>query len=636
MQKPKFYVTTPIYYVNDAPHVGHAYTTMAADIVARFYRLLGYNVFFLTGTDEHGQKLENAAKDAGMAPKDFADKVVLHFKEMNKELNISNDHFIRTTDSYHVEFCKLMYDLLKSNGDIYKGDYSGLYCVACEKFVKEVDLEDGKCPDHKIVPQPVKEESYFFKLSKYQDKLLAFYEKNPDFISPAFRQQEIINRVKEGLNDLSISRTSITWGIPVPDDPAHVMYVWIDALSNYISALGYPGEKYQKYWPANVHIIGKDIAWFHMVIWPAMLMSAGLPLPQKVFAHGFWTVDGTKMSKTLGNAVRPIEMKKKYGIEAFKYYLFSKAQFGQDNDFSERELVDVLNSELADDFGNLVNRIVVLIQKYFGGLIPVPAEVTPEETAFSNQFTFTSEIMQFYKDFEFSRVLKSLWDILRSMNKYITDKEPWVLFKQKKIDELAIVLFNLLEGTRIVITLLQPLLPETSQKVLDVFGVTARGLDATRWRFNAGYSNGSLLKAPSLILFTKKEFIVEEKPKGENQKMSQPSDIPPIKPEISYDDFSKVDMRSAKIVAAEGFPDSKKLVKLTVECGTETRTIVAGIAQYYTIDQLVGKRIIIVANLAPRKLHGVKSEGMLLAVDINDEPILLQSDKDTKTGYPIR
>nr|MDO8108774.1 methionine--tRNA ligase [Candidatus Sigynarchaeota archaeon] len=642
MVKRKFYVTTPIYYVNDSPHVGSAYTTIAADIIARYYRLLGYDVFFLTGTDEHGQKLETAAKEAGLTPKEFTDKVVETYKQAWTELNVSNDHFIRTTDGYHEEFCKIIFNKMKAAGDIYKDVYEGLYCVDCEKPVKEIDLVDGICPYHKKPPEHLKEENYFFRLSKYQQQLLDFYEKNPDFISPAFRKQEILNRVKEGLIDLSVSRTTIKWGIPIPDDPAHVMYVWIDALSNYISALGYPGEKYKKFWPADLHLIGKDIAWFHMVIWPAMLMSAGFPLPKKVFAHGFWTVDGQKMSKSLHNAVRPLEMKAKYGLDAFRYYLFCKAQFGQDNDFSERELVEILNSDLADVFGNLANRVIVLVQKYFGGNVPVPASISKDEEEFKVRFSVIDEIKQAYQDLDFSKAIRILWELIRYMNKCITDAEPWVLFKNKQMDKLETLLFNLIEGLRIATILIQPVMPDTCNTLLDAFAVKARDIPSATWRDKKGFQKGSSLAVKSLILFTKKEY---------NKEMKQPATITEttskretivseqkleaIKPEVSFDDFTKLDLRTAKIISAEAFPDSKKLVKLQVDLGVEKRTIVAGIGKQYKPEALVGKNIIIVANLAPKKLHGVMSQGMLLAADINDEPILLMPDKDVKQGYPI-
>ncbi|MHA1680189.1 MAG: methionine--tRNA ligase [Promethearchaeota archaeon] len=630
-EKTKFYVTTPIYYVNDDPHIGHAYTTLAADIIARFHRLLGQDVFFLTGTDEHGKKLEIAASEAKKTPQEFVDIVVEKFKKMNADLNISNDHFVRTTDGYHVDFCKVIYNRMKDNGDIYKGFYEGLYCIGCEKFIREIDLEDGKCPLHKKKPEKMKEETYFFRMSRYEKQLLTFFEENPGFISPSIWQQEIINRVKGGLEDLSISRASIKWGIPLPDDPNHVMYVWIDALSNYISALDYPGKKFKRYWPADVHLIGKDIKWFHMVIWPAMLMSAKIPLPKKVFAHGFWTVDGTKMSKSLKNVVRPGKMKEKYGVDEFRYYLFSKAQFGQDNDFSEKQLVEVLNTELADDLGNLVNRIVVLIQKYFKGIIPVPAPGWEEEKDIEKKFNIRAEIKEYFLKFEFSKALKALWEKLRWMNKFITDTEPWVLFKENKMDTLESVLFCLAEGLRLISILLSPVMPATCERIFEVFRLQDQDYDAATWRNDKSFKEGTTLKDKKLILFKKKEYIQEKE-----EKTMDEGKLPEIKDEITYEDFLKLDMRSAKILAAEPVPKADKLVKLSVECGPEKRTVVAGIAQHYTVDELVGKNIIILVNLKPRKIRGILSEGMLLAVDLEDHrPVLLVPDKDVKSGYPV-
>ncbi len=639
-------MTTPIYYVNDSPHVGSAYTTTAADIVARFYRLLGHDVFFLTGTDEHGQKLENAAKEAGMEPKPFVDKVVETYKHAWAELGITNDHFVRTTDKSHVEFCQVIFKKMMDAGDIYLGHYDSLYCVGCEKALKESELVDGICPFHKTKPEHLQEENYFFKLTKYKQQLLDYYEKNPGFISPAFRKQEILN-ILQDLEDFSVSRATLKWGIPIPGDPSQVMYVWIDALSNYISALGYPGENYKKFWPADVHLIGKDITRFHMVYWPAMLMSAGLPLPRKVFAHGFWTVDGQKMGKALGNVVRPLEMKVKYGLDAFRYYLFSKAQFGQDNDFSEKELVNVLNTELADDLGNLVNRVIVLVQKYFDGRIPVPGKPSKEEDEFKARFQTLDQVRQAYTEFDFSRALKMMWELLRFMNKCITEAKPWDLFKNKQLDALGSLLFTLLEGLRIVMIWLQPVMPGTCEQVLDAFGVADahRDFAHSSWRHENGMARGGSLAAKSLILFTKRELAPpatkqtdQGKPETQDNKEGKTTsekNLEPVKPVVAFDDFMKIDLRSAKITSAEPIPKSKKLVKLQVDIGVETRTIVAGIAKHYTPEQLVGRNIIVVANLAPKELGGTMSQGMLLAVDINGEPILLQPDKDVKPGSPI-
>ncbi len=620
MSKPKFYVTTPIYYVNDTPHVGSAYTTIAADILARFYRLSGYEVYFLTGSDEHGQKIEVAARSAGMEPKAFVDNVVKAYKKAWVDLNISNDAFIRTTDEYHVEFCKTIFKKMNFAGDIYKGLKEGLYCVGCEKFLTDTDIVDGMCPLHKIAPEFLKEENYFFRLSRYQQKLLEYYEKNPDFISPVFRKQEIINRVRDGLIDLSVSRTTIKWGIPIPDDPDHVMYVWIDALSNYISALGYPGEKYQKFWPADVHLVGKDILWFHTVIWPAMLMSAGLPLPHKVFAHGFWTVDRQKMSKSLHNVVDPLVMKKKYGLDAFRYYLFSKSQFGQDSDFSEKELVEILNTDLADVFGNLVNRVIVLTQKYFQGTVPFPTECSAGEEEFKSQFNVIKDIELAYQELDFSKALHLLWDLLRAMNKYITDKQPWELFKRKQMGELQSLLLSLIEGLRITAILIQPVMPGTCEKLFDAFGLKNPNLKDAIWRCENGFKIGSTLRVKSLILFSKKEYSQE--PASEPPKLEQEGhlavDNPPVlnAGTVSYEDFQKFHFTVGTIIEAKPVPGAQKILELKVDLDTELRTIVGGIAEIYTPADLVGKNIVILENLEPKTLRGIKSQGMLLAADV--------------------
>ncbi|MHA1271411.1 MAG: methionine--tRNA ligase [Candidatus Helarchaeota archaeon] len=508
IMKNKWYVTTPIYYVNDKPHIGHAYTSLAADIVARYYRLKGYDVFFLTGTDEHGQKLENVAKALNKNPKEFADEAVVHFKNMNRELDITIDHFIRTTDESHINFVQNMYLKIKNNGDIYKGFYEGPYCVGCEKFIRDIELVDGKCPLHKKEPIEIKEESYFFRLSKYTDKLLRFYEENPEFISPSYRKKEIINRVKEGLKDLSISRQTIKWGIPVPDDPLHVIYVWLDALLNYISALEFGSEKYKKYWPADVHFVGKDILWFHTVIWPALLMSAKLPLPKMVFAHGFWTVDGNKMSKTLGNVIDPIEMKNKYGLDEFKYYLFNKSRFGHDNDFSEENMINVINTELADEFGNLVNRIIVLTNLSFNGKIIIPEKITEYESMFKELMKNYNEILKAYEKYEFHKVFDILRQILKEMNKIITDTESWTFKKQGKIEELKSFIFGLLECLRYISILLLPVMPNKAEKILKALGFSKENqniqdFSTLGWRNKNGLYKSKQITVKKLILFKK-------------------------------------------------------------------------------------------------------------------------------------
>lgn len=493
----KFYLTTPIYYPNAVPHIGHAYTTIAADVLARYKRLKGYDVLFLTGTDEHGLKLQRAAEKAGKSPKEFVDELAKRFKDAWDALGISYDDFIRTTEERHVKVAQQVFKKIYENGDIYKGIYRGLYCVGCENYITEKDLVDGKCPHHKKEPELIEEESYFFRLSKYQDKILELLQK--DFLFPVERRNEIINRVKEGLKDISVSRTSFTWGIPVPIDKKHIMYVWIDALTNYISALNYPyGEKFKKYWPADLHLIGKDIVWFHAVIWPALLLSAGIELPKKIFAHGFWTVEGQKMSKTIGNVIDPIEMKEKYGIDAFRYYIFRKVPFGSDGDFSEKELVEMVNNDLGDELGNLVNRTLVMLDKYFNGEIP-----EKEEDEIIEEVNCVNEISKFMDDLNFSKALERIWVGIRAANKYINDNEPWNLYKKGETKRLKTVIYNLADSIRIISILISPFVPNIAKKIADALGIEIKNFDDA---VPGKLEGGRKVREKSLILFKKVEF----------------------------------------------------------------------------------------------------------------------------------
>lgn len=459
--RKKFYITTPIYYVNDVPHIGHAYTTIIADILARWHRLRGEDVFFLTGTDEHGEKVENAARKAGKSPKEFVDEIVKKFLEVWKKLNISYDDFIRTSEKRHE---KVVVELIKkifANGDIYKGEYEGWYCTPCETFWTEIQLIDGKCPECGREVKKVKEEAYFFRLSKYQKKLLEFYEKNPNFLSPKFRAKEILNRVKGGLKDLCITRTTVKWAIPFPLDKKHFLYVWIDALTNYISALGWPeGEKFKKFWPADVHLIGKEINWFHSVIWPAILFSAGIEPPKMVFAHGWWTVEGQKMSKSLGNVIDPIEISEKYSVDALRYFLVREVPFGEDGDFSEKALIARINGELVADLGNLIYRVLSLVEKF---------EEEPKEFKGKKELEERlnlSAIEKFFENLELYKALEEIWSFIRATNKYINEKEPWKL----RGEELRNVLYNLLEACRVISILIYPFMPQTAEKICEQLG----------------------------------------------------------------------------------------------------------------------------------------------------------------------
>ena len=488
-ERKKFYITTPIFYVNDKPHIGHAYTMIVADILARWHRLRGEDVFFLTGTDEHGEKIQKSAIAAGKTPQEFGDGIVDRFKATWKALNISYDFFIRTTDENHIETVQKFISLLQQKGDIYKGEYEGWYCVSDETFLTELELVDGKCPYCGKPVERVKEESYFFRLSKYREALLDHYKENREFLSPSFRAQEIINRVKEGLNDLSISRTSVTWAVPFPGDNKHFVYVWLDALVNYISALGWPeGEKFREFWPADVHLIGKEINWFHSVIWPALLMSAGLPLPRMVFSHGWWTVDGKKMSKSVGNVVDPMDLLSRYTDDEIRYFLIRSMPIGQDGDFSEKALAERVNGELLADLGNLVSRIIAIADKAdvsFLGENILEKEINIEK------------IDKAFEKVDINAALEEIWSFIRKMNKYVDSTQPWRL----KGEELSEVMYNLLEGLRVLSILLYPFMPRTAEKIASQLGTEITSLDDCKFKpFNGKIRRGehlfSLVKVP--------------------------------------------------------------------------------------------------------------------------------------------
>ncbi|WP_129126773.1 methionine--tRNA ligase [Geomonas oryzae] len=468
--KPAFYVTTPIYYVNDVPHIGHAYTTLAADVLARYKRLKGFDVFFLTGTDEHGQKVEKAANAAGETPLELADRVMKRFQSLWEKLEISNTDFIRTTQERHKKGVSVLFERVMEKGDIYLGEYEDWYCTPCETFWTETQLIDYKCPDCNRPTEKLKEESYFFRMSKYQDQLLAHIEANPDFIQPKSRRNEIISFVKEGLRDLSVSRTTFSWGIPVPGNDKHVVYVWFDALTNYITALGYPqeGGDFEKYWPCDVHLIGKDILRFHTVYWPTFLMAAGLPIPKKVFAHGWWTVEGQKMSKSLQNVVEPNMLVDKYGVDAVRYFLLREVPFGLDGDFSHQALIHRINSDLANDLGNLLNRSTAMLGKYFGGVLQTPGEESELDKAYREKtVAMIEQVDGFIDELAFSRALQAIWEVISAGNKYIDETAPWTLAKDpEKRERLSTVMYYMLESQRIVYTLLSAFMPKTAQKGL--------------------------------------------------------------------------------------------------------------------------------------------------------------------------
>ncbi len=617
--KKTFYVTTPIYYPNDVPHLGHAYTTIAADVLARWNKLNDKDTFFLTGTDEHGKKIEQVAEKAGKKPKTFVDSIVPEFKEAWKKLNINYDRFIRTTDSDHEQVVSVILAESHKRGDIYEGYYEGLYCTACEAYYTDKDLEEGCCPIHKKPVEKIKEESYFFKLSKYQKKLLEYYKKNPDFISPKSRRQEIINRVSAGLQDLSISRTSFSWGIPLPFDKEHVCYVWFDALTNYISGIGYleDKERFDKFWPADVHIIGKDILWFHTVIWPAILMSVGIEPPKKVFAHGWWTVHNEKMGKSAGNAIKVDQLIGFAGVDSARYFLLREAVFGEDGDFSEAALIERHNNELANKLGNLVSRVSTLAETY--GL----KEAKPIE---SKKLIKTVE--KHMTALEFDKALNEIFAFIDKLNEYIQEKKPWETKDSK-------VLWQLSNGIKDVAVLLSPFIPETSEKIAKTFG-----FDISLNTLKEPLKISKIKKAP--ILFTKIEHkpeTLENADKNKKVKVNNTKEIEGVMTldQVKYDDFAKLDLRVATIKNAEDIDGADKLYKLSVEIGSEKRTILAGIKQYYDKKSLIGKQIIVIANLEPRKMKGLVSEGMLLAASSDDKStvVLISPEKPVNSGLKI-
>ena len=629
----KFYITTPIYYVNDIPHLGHAYTTIAADVLARYYRQRGYKTFFLTGTDEHGLKIQQTAEKKGISPKELADKTHIKFKELWEVLNISYDRFIRTTDEDHINAVQHIFQKCYENGDIYLSEYESWYCVGCEEFKTETEIKDNdyKCPIHQKKCEKIKEESYFFRLSKYQDKLLELYEKHPEFIKPDYRRNEVISFVKQGLKDLSVSRKRdrVKWGIPVPFDENHTIYVWFDALTNYLTGVGYPevnSEMFKTFWPADLHIVGKDILRFHTVYWPAFLMSAGLDIPKQVFAHGWWTVEGEKMSKTLGNVVNPFEAVKEYGVDEIRYFLLREIPFGQDGDFSKKAVIGRINSDLANDLGNLVSRTLSMINKFNKGVVECLEE--GNRTELENQYEelykktlkdFSSHI----EKLEFNKALEKVWEFIDFLNKYIVKTEPWKL-KKENSDYLKTVLYVLADGLLLIGYLLYPFMPKKMEQLLEYIGF--EDLPDNIKPFS--YPSGSIVKKKIKPLFPRLEEPEEDKKvsKKEEKKEEKKDEY------ISIDDFVKLKFRVGEVLQAEKIEKSDKLLKLLVDLGDEKRTIVSGIAQYYKPEELIGKKIIVFANLKPRKIFGIQSQGMILASKDENGLKLLTVDGDIKNG----
>lgn len=655
MSQKTYYITTPIYYPSNKLHIGNAYTTIACDAMARYKRLRGYDVFYLTGTDEHGQKLQKRAEEEGLTPLEFIDPIVDWIKDLWAKLDISYDDFIRTTEPRHEEIVKKIFEKLEKNGDIYLGEYEGYYCVPCEAFWTEYQSKkDGKhiCPDCNREVSLVKEQSYFFRMSKYQDRLLKYIEEHPEFIQPESRRNEMINNfLKPGLEDLCVSRTTFDWGIPVPGNPKHVIYVWLDALANYITALGYMSEddsKYKKYWPADVHMIGKDILRFHTIYWPIILMALDVPLPKKVFGHGWLLMPDGKMSKSKGNVIDPKFLIDRYGSDGIRYFLLREIAFGQDGVFTPEVFIQRLNFDLANDLGNLVSRTVAMIEKYFEGVVPEPG--AEEDVDASLKEVARQAIIGLEENMDemrFGNALSHLWELVSRTNKYIDETMPWVLAKdESKRERLGTVMYNLVESIRIISIALQPFLTKAPQKIWAQLGIREdKGI--TDWdsmkQWGSFKPGVKVQKGEALFprLDLEKEIAAIDEStaasrKQQEQKQQEQKQQKPIetKPTIQIDDFAKVELRVAQVLAAEKIPKADKLLKLQLDLGFETRQVVSGIAQYYQPDELVGKKVICVTNLAPVKLRGVESNGMILAASQGDQ-LTLATVPDTMPNGAI-
>jgi methionyl-tRNA synthetase len=687
----RFFITTPIYYINAEPHLGHAYTTMVADAAARAHRLMGDDVFFLTGTDEHGQKVERAAQKAALNTSVFADQVSRKFRDLLPILNISNDDFIRTTEPRHHTASQALWRRVRERGHIYKDNYEGWYCTVDEVFVPDTQLQNGRCPICGNAVERIAEESYFFRLSAFRDPLLDHYRNHPDFVTPKARRNEMIAFLEAGLEDLSVSRTSFKWGIPVPDDPAHVMYVWFDALTNYMTAAGYGNSdeaavaRFERYWPADVHLIGKEIVRQHAIYWPAFLLAADLALPRQIVSHGWWLMEGAKMSKSRGNVVRPQGYIDRFGLDALRYFVFREMVFGQDASFTDEAFLTRYNSDLANDLGNLVSRAATMIHRYCGGLVPAPdgeAQSREHERELGQKLDgLVESVKSAVGSFQFSFALREIWEVIGATNRYIVTREPWVLAKDPaRRSELDTALSVAADAVRVIAELVRPFMPDAGERTLRMLGIEPSAhswQSLTRNALKAGTPIG-----PTSALFPRMEKSLEELQQMATDNEIKPSAVPavaagapalvpaapqaspdptaaganPVAPpapsvpsqaapapgeggseRISIDDFMKVELRVAKVLAAERVEKSKKLLKLSVDVGTEHRTLVAGIAEAYEPDALVGKTVVIVFNLKPAKLMGIESNGMVLAASPDGgKPTVVSFEEPPPPGTRVR